>query len=266
MGDYCCGSEARYRRGAMILDRRIQLFVVLAAVFVISLVVGDIISVKLFEVNLGPIVAVMSIGMLPFPVTFLLTDILNEFYGKKSARFITWVGFFMAIFAFVVIAIAVRVPWAPLTRAPDWQGAVETTFNNIFAGSQRILMASMVAYLIGQFCDIALFNLLKRVTKNRMLWLRATGSTLVSQLIDTVVVQFVAWSGLLPTATILNIIYTSYVVKLLVAVGLTPFIYLGHAFVERKLGIKPVVLGENGEPVEAMPAQATPPEATSRAA
>ncbi|QSQ22304.1 queuosine precursor transporter [Pyxidicoccus parkwayensis] len=249
----------------MILDRRIQLFVVLAAVFVISLVVGDIISVKLFEVNLGPITAVMSIGMLPFPVTFLLTDILNEFYGKKAARFITWVGFFMAIFSFLVIAIAVRVPWAPLTRAPDWQGAVESTFNNIFAGSQRILMASMVAYLIGQFSDIAIFNLLKRITRNKMLWLRATGSTLVSQLIDTVVVQFIAWSGLLSTSTIFNIIYTSYVVKLLVAVGLTPFIYLGHTFVERKLGIQPVVLGENGEPVE-VPAPAASPESASRAA
>jgi uncharacterized integral membrane protein (TIGR00697 family) len=249
----------------MVLDRRIQLFVVLAGVFVTSLVVGDLIGVKLFEVKLGPIVAVMSIGMLPFPVTFLLTDILNEFYGKKAARFITWVGFFMAIFCFTVIALAVQVPWAPLTQSPDWKGAVEGSFNNIFAGSQRILVASMIAYLVGQFCDIAIFNLLKRVTKNRMLWLRATGSTLVSQLIDTVVVQFVAWTGLLPTATIFNIIFTSYTVKLLVAVGLTPFIYLGHAFVERKLGIKPVVLGEDGEPV-ASPEESAQVGAPSRAA
>ncbi|MBZ4418006.1 queuosine precursor transporter [Myxococcus sp. RHSTA-1-4] len=250
----------------MVLDRRIQLFVVLAGVFVTSLVVGDIIGVKLFEVKLGPVVAVMSIGMLPFPVTFLLTDILNEFYGKKAARFITFVGFFMAIFAFTVIAIAVRVPWAPLTRAPDFSGTVEGAFNNVFAGSQRILVASMFAYLVGQLCDIALFNLLKRITHNKLLWLRATGSTLVSQLIDTVVVQFVAWTNVLPTETILSIIYTSYAVKLLVAVGLTPFIYLGHAFVERKLGIKPVVLGEDGEPVEAPASAATPADATSRAA
>lgn len=249
----------------MVLDRRIQLFVVLAGVFVTSLIVGDIIGVKLFEVKLGPIVAVMSIGMLPFPVTFLLTDILNEFYGKKAARFITWVGFFMAIFAFAVIGLAVQVPWAPLTRAPDFTGAVEGSFNNVFAGSQRILVASMIAYLVGQFCDIAIFNLLKRVTQNKLLWLRATGSTLVSQLIDTVVVQYVAWTGVLPNSTILSIIYTSYVVKLLVAVGLTPFIYLGHAFVERKLGIKPVVLGEDGEPIEG-PGRAALEDPESRAA
>ncbi len=255
MAGYCCGSEARYEVASahendeMLLDRRLQLFVVLVGVFVTSLVVGDIISVKLFEAKVGPVVAVMSIGILPFPVTFLLTDILNEFYGKKAARFVTWVGFFMAVFAVVVIAMAVQVPWAPLTRAPDFTGTVEGSFNNVFAGSQRFLVASMMAYLVGQFCDIAIFNGLKRLTRNRFLWVRATGSTLVSQLLDTVVVQYVAWTGVLPNATILGIIYTSYVVKLLVAVGLTPFIYLGHAFVERKLGIAPVVLGENGEPL-----------------
>jgi hypothetical protein len=249
----------------MVLDRRIQLFVVLAGFFVTSLVVGDIIGVKLFEVKLGPVLAVMSIGMLPFPVTFLLTDILNEFYGKKTARFVTWVGFAMAVFAFTVIGIAVQVPWAPLTRAPDFSGTVENSFNNVFAGSQRILVASMIAYLVGQFCDISIFNLLKRITANKLLWLRATGSTLVSQLIDTVVVQFVAWSGVLPTDVIINIILTSYAVKMLVAVGLTPFIYLGHAFVERKLGIKPVVLGEDGEPIpQPLPGPAS--ETSSRAA
>ncbi|WP_408888884.1 queuosine precursor transporter [Myxococcus faecalis] len=232
----------------MQLDRRMQLFVVLAAVFVTALVVGDLIAVKLFEVHLGGVVAVMSIGILPFPVTFLLTDILNEFYGKRTARFVTWVGFFMAIFAFAVIAIAVQVPIAPLTRAPDYLGTVESAFNNVFDGSQRILVASMAAYLVGQFTDIALFNLLKRVTKNRLLWLRATGSTLVSQLIDTVVMQFVAWTGVLPTKVIVGIVLSSYVVKVLVAVGLTPFIYLGHSLVERKLGIKPLVLGADGEP------------------
>jgi uncharacterized integral membrane protein (TIGR00697 family) len=233
----------------MKLDKRLQLFVVLAGVFFTSLVVGDIIGGKLFEVHLGPITAVMSVGMLPFPVTFLLTDILNEFYGKKAARFITWVGFGLAIFSFVVITLAVQVPWAPLTRQPGYTGAVEATFNNVFGGSQRILAASMVAYLVGQFSDIAVFNLLKRLTHNKLLWLRATGSTVVSQLIDTVVVQFIAWSGVLTTSTIFTIIYTSYAVKLLVAVGLTPLIYAGHALVERYLGIQPVVLGPDGEPL-----------------
>jgi queuosine precursor transporter len=234
----------------MNLDRRLQLFVVLAGVFITSLVVGDIIGVKLFEVHLGVLTPVMSAGLLLFPVTFVITDILNEFYGKRAARFVTWVGFGMAVFTFAAIAVAVQVTWAPMTEAKDYPGTVASSFNNTFGGSQRILMASMVAYLVGQFADIAVFNLLKRKTNNRLLWLRATGSTVVSQLIDTVVVQYIAWTGVLPQGVILQIILTSYVVKLLVAVGLTPVIYLGHAFVERKLGIAPVVLGEDGEPVE----------------
>ncbi|MDC0712799.1 queuosine precursor transporter [Stigmatella sp. ncwal1] len=233
----------------MKLDTRFRLFVVLAGVFITSLIVGDIIGVKLFEVKLGPILAVMSAGMLPFPVTFLLTDILNEFYGKKAARFVTWVGFGMAVFAFAVINIAQGVEWAPLTRAPDYTGTSEGSFNNVFGGSQRILVASMIAYLIGQFSDIAIFNLLKRKSKNRFLWLRATGSTLVSQLIDTVVVQIIAWVGVLSTEVIIRIVFTSYVVKLLVAVGLTPLIYAGHALVERWLGMHPVRLGPDGEPI-----------------
>jgi hypothetical protein len=239
----------------MKLDKRLMLFVVLAGVFITSLIVGDIIGVKLFEVKLGPITAVMSAGMLPFPVTFLLTDILNEFYGKKAARFVTWVGFSMAIFCFTVIAISVQVPWAPLTQAPDFTGTVAGSFNNVFTGSQRILFASMVAYLVGQFCDIAVFNQLKKLSNNRLLWLRATGSTVVSQLIDTVLVQFIAWSGVLPTAVIVNIIFTSYAVKLLVAVGLTPLVYAGHALVQRHLGMRPVVLGPDGEPLPEPEAQ-----------
>jgi uncharacterized integral membrane protein (TIGR00697 family) len=232
----------------MNLDRRIRLFVVLAAGFCTALVVADIIGVKLFEVHLGPLVAVMPVAMIVFPVTFVLTDLLHEFYGKKVARFVTWMGLGMALFTFMVISIASGMEWAPLTRAPDYRGTVETSFNNVFGGSQRILVASMVAYTVSQLCDIAVFHLLKRLSRNRWLWLRATGSTVVSQLIDTVVFQLIAWAQVLPPEVVLNIILTSYAVKLLVAMGLTPIIYASHALVERLLGIKPVILGENGEP------------------
>jgi uncharacterized integral membrane protein (TIGR00697 family) len=242
----------------MQLDRRIQLFVVLTGVFVTSLVVGDIIGPKLVEVHLGTLVAVMSVGMLPFPITFLLTDILNEFYGKKSARFVTWVGFGMALFAFAIIQAALPLPWAPFTQDPGYTGTAQGAFDNVFGGSQRILFASMCAYLIGQFVDIAVFNGLKRLTRNRFLWLRATGSTVFSQLIDTVVVQVVAWSGVLPAGTIVKLVLTSYAVKLLVAVGLTPLVYAGHALLERKLGMKPVVLGPDGEPVGEEPTRSGP--------
>jgi hypothetical protein len=233
----------------MNLDKRVRLFVVLAAAFCTALVVADIIGVKLFEFHLGPLKAVMSVAMIAFPVTFVLTDLLNEFYGKKAARFVTWLGLGMALFTFAVIHIASGIEWAPVTRAPDYRGTVETAFNNVFGGSQRILIASMVAYVAGQFTDISVFHVLKRLAHNRWLWLRATGSTVVSQLIDTVVFQTVAWVSVLPTEVVLNIILTSYAVKLLVAVGLTPVIYAAHAVVERLLGMKPVLLGTDGEPL-----------------
>jgi uncharacterized integral membrane protein (TIGR00697 family) len=233
----------------MNLDKRVRLFVVLAAAFCTALVVADIIGVKLFEVHLGPLVAVMSVAMIAFPVTFVLTDLLHEFYGRKAARFVTWLGLGMALFTFATIHIASDIGWAPVTRAPDYRGTVETAFNNVFGGSQRILIASMVAYVAGQLTDIAVFHLLKRLSHNRWLWLRATGSTVVSQLIDTVMFQLVSWVSVLPAGVLLNIILTSYAVKLLVAVGLTPIIYAAHALVERLLGMKPVLLGPDGEPL-----------------
>lgn len=233
----------------MKLDRRTQLFVLLVAVFVTSLVVGDILGGKLTEAPLLGQVRIISVGMIPFPVTFLLTDILNEFYGKKAARFVTIVGFFMALFTYVLILISAALPWAGLTRGEGWTGMTPASFQSVFLSSQRILLASMVAYLLGQFLDIGVFHLLKRLSSNRFLWLRATGSTLVSQLIDTFVIQLLAWSGTLSAAKLLELVATGYVIKILAAIGLTPLIYAGHAFVERGLGIAPVVLDENGDPV-----------------
>jgi hypothetical protein len=211
------------------LDRRTQLFVLLVGVFVTSLVVGDILGGKLTEAPLLGQVRIISVGMIPFPVTFLLTDILNEFYGKKAARFVTIVGFFMALFT--------------------WTGMTPASFQSVFLSSQRILLASMVAYLLGQFLDIGVFHLLKRLSSNRFLWLRATGSTLVSQLIDTFVIQLLAWSGTLSAAKLIELVATGYVIKIVAAIALTPLIYAGHTLVERGLGILPVVLDEHGDPV-----------------
>ncbi len=240
----------------MILDARARLFLALSAVFIASLLVGDIIGAKLVEPHFGgaPITlfgesVVISVGMIPFPITFLLTDLLNEFYGKGAARAVTWVGFAMTIFTFVVINLAVVLPWAPFTFAPDYQGTVQASFDNVFAGSRRILLGSLVAYVIAQFTDIAIFHLIKKRSGNRLLWLRATGSTVVSQAIDTVVVSVVAWTGTLPPAKIAALIATSYSVKLLVAIGLTPGIYAGHALVEKVLKIPPVELDPQGNPV-----------------
>jgi queuosine precursor transporter len=227
------------RAAPMFLDKRHKLFMVLAGVFTTCLVVGDIIGGKLIETNVFGFQFTTTVGMVPFPVTFLLTDVLNEFYGKRAARFITLVAFCMAVLSFTFIYIAGAVPFAAMTRAPDWTGVTEASFNNVFLGSLRMIIASLCAYLVSQFVDIGVFHLLRRVTSGKMLWLRATGSTAVSQLIDTVVINFVAWSGMMSVGKIINIIYSAYGLKLFIAIGLTPLIYLAHALVERGLGIPP---------------------------
>jgi len=223
-------------------DPRTRLFMILAGIFSTCLIVGDIIGSKLIEPVLFGHPFVLTVGMIPFPITFLLTDVLNEFYGKRAARFVTLLGFGLALLAYVFIYVAGAIPIAPLTMKPGWDGVTEEAFQTVFLGSQRILLSSMVAYVVAQFVDIFVFHALKRMTQNRLLWLRATGSTAVSQLIDTIVINFVAWSGMLGFETIVNMVMSSYLVKILIAVGLTPAIYLVHALIERGLKIEPVKL------------------------
>lgn len=226
----------------MFLDTRHRLFLVLAATFITCLIVGDIIGGKLVQTNIAGFQFTTTVGMLPFPVTFLLTDVLNEFYGKKAARFVTLVGFGLAVLAFIVIAIAGAIPIAPMAQASDWTGVTDSAFNNVFLGSQRMLIASLCAYLAAQFVDIGVFHGLKRLSNNQHLWLRATGSTVVSQLIDTITINFVAWTGMMSVEQIVNIIFSAYGLKILIAVGLTPIVYLCHGVVQRGLGLEPVVL------------------------
>jgi uncharacterized integral membrane protein (TIGR00697 family) len=227
----------------MFLDKRHKLFLVLTAVFMTCFVVGDIIGGKLVSWTMFGFSFTTTVGMVPFPITFLLTDVINEFYGQRAARFITLLGFAMGVLSFGIIYLSASIPFAEFTRAPSWTGVNEQTFNNVFLGSLRMIMASLSAFLVSQFVDIGVFHLLKRLTSNRLLWLRATGSTVASQLIDTVTISFVAWTGLRTNAEIFNIVYTAYGLKILIALGLTPLIYLCHALVERALGIQPILIG-----------------------
>ena len=139
----------------------------------------------------------------------------------------------MAWFTIIVLQLAVMVPWP--------ESSFQSSFDTIFASSQKILFASTIAYLTAQFIDIAIFHFIKRKLGDRLLWLRATGSTVVSQLVDTVVIGFIVWSSSKTIPEILGIVLTSYLAKLVIAIGATPLIYAGHAFVERGLGIVPVL-------------------------
>lgn len=224
------------------LPLRQRLYLYLAAVFITALLVGDIIGSKLFVVEVPlffrdePFQATLSVGAMWFPITFVLTDVINEFYGVKGARTVTFVGFWMALFAFGAIFVARLIPAASFSPIP------QAMFDQVFGGANRIFFASMVAYLFGQLLDISVFHLLKRVTQARFIWLRSTGSTLVSQLIDTFVVATLAFGDKLEVDALMRLTASSYAVKVFAAVALTPVIYALHALLHRRFKLDEVAV------------------------
>jgi uncharacterized integral membrane protein (TIGR00697 family) len=207
-------------------ERKQQLYLWLGGLFVAALIVADLIGGRFFRFGSVD----LSVGMLAFPLTFVLTDVINEFYGTVGARRITYLGLGTAIFAFLIINLALALPPSP-------KGLPDEVFRSVFGWSRRLYVASLVAYLIGQLADITVFGLFRRYTRHRLLWLRATGSTVISQAIDTVVVNFVLLSGREPVGSITRIVFHSYVTKIVVAVALTPLIYAAHALMLRVLKV-----------------------------
>lgn len=227
-----------------------KLYVCLAAVFVSCLLLGDIIGGKTIPTlsiaghDLGPI----SVGVIPFPVTFLLTDVVNDFYGRKGARFLTLLGFAMALLAYVLLQLTTAMP------AHESTYFTQSEYAKIFGGSSQLFIASMISYLCGQFLDIHVFQFWKALTRSRHLWLRATGSTLLSQIVDTVMINLIFWLwtaasdptsflGKMSPADRYSWVFAKigreYMIKLLVAILLTPVVYAIHGGIVKWLGIQP---------------------------
>ncbi len=231
------------------LQQRVYLW--LAGIFVTSLLVADITGAKFFHFGEVPLLGYSvalehSVGMFAFPVTFLLTDLVNEYYGSKGARRITFLGLGMAAYAFVLIYLARLAPPAPAGRT----FVEEEHFQSVFAMSNRLYVASLTAHLVGQMSDIGMFWVFKKLTKGRMLWLRATGSTVVSQALDSLTISFVLGYGTAlasgekaTTGFILETAAKGYGLKFAIAVGITPLIYVGHGVMKKWFGLRPVRLG-----------------------
>jgi queuosine precursor transporter len=208
-----------------------KLFVYLCAVFVACLLLGDIVGGKIVRTPLGPI----SVGIIPFPVTFLLTDVVNDFYGRRGASFLTMLGFFMAVLAWVLLQVTTLMPVDGSTYF------TQVEFAKVFGGSAQLFVASMIAYLIGQFLDIHVFHFWKALTESRHLWLRSTGSTIFSQAVDTITINIIfgrvtaGWGWDFIGAKITR----EYVIKFVVAVALTPAIYGVHGAIVKGLRIEP---------------------------
>jgi uncharacterized integral membrane protein (TIGR00697 family) len=220
----------------MFNDKRNFLLFVLWGFFITNAMIAEVIGVKVIDLGTDfiPDFFLMSVGILPWPIVFLTTDIINEFYGKAVVRRLSLITACLIAYAFLIIYCAISIP------ADDKIGVRDESFNEIFGQSGWIILGSIVAFLSSQLIDAFVFWMVREKTGGKMIWLRATGSTAVSQLIDTFVVLYIGFviPGKMSFGVYLNAALTGYSVKLLIAVMLTPLIYVGHKMVKSYLGDK----------------------------
>ncbi len=210
-------------------SKRNLVYVIMAGIFITNAVVAELIGGKLIQI--GPFV--MSIGIIPWPIVFITTDLINEYYGKAGVRKLTIITASLIAYAFVILLLAIKIPAAiGISTVTDEQ------FYAVFGQSLWIILGSIVAFLCSQFIDVFIFWLLRDKTGGKLIWLRSTGSTVISQLIDTFVVLGIAFwlPGKMTTAVFLNAALTGYTFKLIIAIVLTPLIYVGHNVIEKYLG------------------------------
>jgi queuosine precursor transporter len=214
----------------MLKTKKEIVFVVLAGIFITSAIVAEMISCKEVDTWLYPIIA----GIVPWPVVFLLTDILNEYYGKTAVRRLSWITAGMIAFCFFIVWVAVQLPFSKTSYA------TEAEFNKIFGGSLPIMIGSIVAFMVSQIVDVQAFWFMRKITGDKYIWLRSTGSTLVSQLVDSYLVLFIGFylPGKKTFDEVLFFGITGYFTKIAIAVSLTPVIYLMHFVIKKVLGKK----------------------------
>jgi len=234
-------------------QKRNRLFVILSGIFITNALLAEIIGVKIFsaESTFGLQPAQLDIlgfvmdfnltaGALIWPVVFITTDLINEYFGKPGVKRISYLTALLILYAFVVIFMAIGLPpagwWAQIANDDGTVFNMDLAFNRVLGQGLRIILGSLTAFLLGQLVDVFVFQKLRRMTGNRRLWLRATGSTLVSQLVDSFVVLFIAFYGVFSNDQIIAIGITNYIYKFSVAILLTPVIYLGHFLIDNYLG------------------------------
>ena len=204
-----------------------KLYLYLAALFITSLVVSNLIFQKFFywypfdwEI-LGNSLFELSVGILPYPITFLVTDLISEIFGRRAANRVVIAGIFASFFSMGILLIAGVVPALPNSPIDD------VTFTKVFALSPIAVLASMMAYLFAQFIDIRIYHFWKNLTKGKHLWLRNNFSTFASQFIDTfTVVGLLCIFGVLPWNAFLGLLISGIVFKILVALIDTPLLYM----------------------------------------
>lgn len=254
-------------------DRPTKLFIFFCAFFVANALIAECIGGKIFSLEklFGIPVHTFTLfgqdnlsfnltcGVILWPLEFVMTDIVNEYYGPKAVRRISYIAVSLIAYAFVMFYVAMGVPPADFwigSGVEDGIPDMTKAFNGIFGQGMWIIMGSIAAFLVSQIVDVTVFHRIKRATGDKHMWLRATGSTLVSQLVDSFIVLFIAfklgkgWSWQL----VLAVCVVNYIYKFTVAILLTPVIYYAEKLIEKYLGhktaaqMKAVAMGKE-EPV-----------------
>jgi len=226
-------------------------YAALSGLFMVTLVLTNVIAIKLFQVPVpgfaeglagGPALT-LTAGLVTYPITFLLTDTVAEIWGQRRAAFMVWAGFGMSLVMMGVLQIAVALEpsaiWDLSAFGFETPVAAQAAYEATFSAPGKLVLASMTAYLAAQLIDVRLYHFWWRVTGGKHLWLRNNGSTWISQLVDTIIVNsiFLRWGLGLEWGPIGAIIVASYLAKILIAAFDTPLIYLSRRWLEKWLGI-----------------------------
>jgi len=222
-----------------------QTYLILTTLFSVVLVLTNIIGVKLFQGPFNPTVHALTTGIITYPITFLLTDVVSEIWGIKKANAMVVIGFLMSFVMLIFVQIAMYLPAHPYWVAPDNPFGFKTVneyqnaFNSVFSVNGKLLFGSMLAYMVAQLLDVRLYHMWRRITKGKHLWIRNNGSTSISQLVDTFIVNSILfywgfgwefWQGI-------SVMLTIYFYKLILAVLDTPLIYLSIAMIKKKFNL-----------------------------
>lgn len=214
----------------MFKSKKDIVFIILAGIFITNALVAELIGGKLIQIA-G---FTFSIGILLWPIVFLTTDLINEYFGKLGVRRLTFLTAGLISYAFIVLVFAMKIP------ATDFSPVKDQEFNIVFGQSSWIIVGSLVAFIVSQLLDIYIFGQFKKRTGDNHIWLRATGSTVFSQFIDTFLVLGIAFylHGKITLNQFITIGLTGYFAKLIIAICLTPFIYLAHSVISNYIGKK----------------------------
>jgi len=210
----------------MFQNKKDIVYVILAGIFITNAVVAELIGGKLINVFGVP----MSVGILPWPIVFVSTDLINEYFGEKGVRKLSLITASLIAYTFVILFVAMRIPAMHGDKL-----VTDDQFNAVFGQSMWIIVGSITAFMVSQLIDVSIFHFVKNKTGDKMIWLRSTGSTVISQLFDSFIVLGIAFwlTGKMTTEIFLASAITGYFVKMIIAIVLTPLIYLGHSLIEK---------------------------------